>query len=377
MTYTSKQLTQLDNPYHDLGNADLLAEHKEALNELSLDEMRVLATRMISQCPKNELDDLTHAIRSYKPSEDKPAFHDVMDEALGIKKRILSLTDEDNKNPQNMILDDELSVEHLQTFSTLTENLLKDNEVAIAVRLVLKTETHSLSTLAFKINTLFPDSILPSQVQSACSVRREINRLLLGSDPLTFFTSEEFNQQRCFDFRELFQLIDKKEAAIATQCVLNATDNREQISRAVNQFFANSLLEKEIQHAFSFNEQLKTMLSADSPAQFFINIDIDQCNKFAALLEHQLSGHEQQIGKQLATLDAETRSKISRTLEIISTAAHSQNLCVRRIAQAMQCAVESSPQSGPGDNRSCFFSAQQPTKATTDNKAITSDCCCM
>ena len=325
MTFTSEQLTQLDNIYQELGNADMLADHLEELHKLNLTEMRELATRMISQCPKDELHDLTlaiNAIRSYTPCEDKPAFHDVLHQALGVKTRILSLTDERNKNPQNMILGDELSVEHFHTFRRLAENLLNDNEVAIAAHLVLKTDIDSLSTLSRKISTL-----------------------------------------------------DGKEVAIATQCVINAKDDSEQIKTAVNSILAHSVLAEEIQQALSFNEQLKKMLVTKAPAPFFTDVDIDQCNKFAALLEHQLSGHEQQIGEQLATLDAETRSKIGRTLETITPAAHTQQQCVRKIAEVMQCTVESAADTGPGNNSSSFFRTQSQAEQQADNTVTNKDCC--
>ena len=378
MTFTSEQLTQLDNIYQELGNADMLADHLEELHKLNLTEMRELATRMISQCPKDELHDLTlaiNAIRSYTPCEDKPAFHDVLHQALGVKTRILSLTDERNKNPQNMILGDELSVEHFHTFRRLAENLLNDNEVAIAAHLVLKTDIDSLSTLSRKISTLLPDSILASKVQSACSLKRGINSLLLSPNPLSFFTSAEINQQLCVEFSKLFKLVDGKEVAIATQCVINAKDDSEQIKTAVNSILAHSVLAEEIQQALSFNEQLKKMLVTTAPAPFFTDVDIDQCNKFAALLEHQLSGHEQQIGEQLATLDAETRSKIGRTLETITPAAHTQQQCVRKIAEVMQCTVESAADTGPGNNSSSFFRTQSQAEQQADNTVTNKDCC--
>lgn len=340
MIFTSEELTRLNNPYQDLGNGDSLAEHQEELDKLSLDEMRDLATRMLSQCPDAELNQLAHAIeaiRPYTPSAEKPSFHAVMQEALGVKKRILSLTDKRNHNPQNMILDDELSVEHFHTFRTLAQNVLNDREVTIATRLVLNTEAKALSQLAFKIQTLFPNSVLATKVQSACGLSREINRFLLGDNPLKFFTSEEFNMQRCFEFSKLFKLVDGKETTIAEQCVMSLPEGQQQITAQVNELFAGSLLAEEIEQAYTVRDKICSMLLSAAPATFFLDpdFDADQCNKFARLFQHQIQGQEQHIGKQLASLNAETRSIISRKLETLNNAAHAQEHCVRQIAKAM------------------------------------------
>ncbi|AMV12714.1 hypothetical protein ULM_00100 [Legionella pneumophila] len=87
MTFTCDELKGLEHPYKVLGNGDALAENREELNKLTNDEKLVLASRLVLECPVNELKDFAHAIEAARmPQDDSDTFHSFLFQAYQVKK---------------------------------------------------------------------------------------------------------------------------------------------------------------------------------------------------------------------------------------------------------------------------------------------------
>ncbi|HAT9398147.1 lpg0008 family Dot/Icm T4SS effector [Legionella pneumophila] len=341
MTFTCDELKGLEHPYKVLGNGDALAENREELNKLTNDEKLVLASRLVLECPVNELKDFAHAIEAARmPQDDSDTFHSFLFQAYQVKKRIISLLDPRNKNPHSMILEKEFDGELFNNFNKLAIDVLTNNEVAIALRLAETTPAQDRSRVSQNINNIFPQSLFAAKVGHAFAVRRDIERLLLGDRPDQFFSSREFKIDSCIEFASLFNVvINDKESSIAGKLALRTpAENRSDVVMKIKGFCAeDSELAIKVQSAFALRRDIERNLLGDNPEQFFNSRDfsVDLCLEFAILFPELLKGHEQAIGEKLAKLDAKVRSDISRKLEMINGAAHEQSSPFRIIASAM------------------------------------------
>ncbi|HHP0255908.1 TPA: lpg0008 family Dot/Icm T4SS effector [Legionella pneumophila] len=340
MTFTCDELKGLEHPYEVLGNGDALAENREELNKLSNDEKLVLASRLVLECPVNELKDFSHAIEAARmPQDDSDTFHSFLFQAYQVKKRIISLLDPRNKNPHSMILEKEFDGELFNNFNKLAIDVLNNNEVAIALRLAETTPAQDRSRVSQNINNIFPQSLFAAKVGHAFAVRRDIERLLLGDRPDQFFSSREFKIDSCIEFASLFNVINDKESSIAGKLALRTpAENRTDVVMKIKGFCAeDSELAIKVQSALALRRDIERNLLGDNPEQFFNSRDfsVDLCLEFAILFPELLKGHEQAIGEKLAKLDAKVRSDISRKLEMINGAAHEQSSPFRIIASAM------------------------------------------
>jgi len=203
MTFSRQEIIKLENPYQDLGNSDALAEHASELDKLSDEEMNTLASRMILSCPKQELNTFGHALNALKSSSKEPQFHPVIYQAYEVKKRLLALSDPRNNNPHLLLLDEELNEEGFQIFNEMALKIVANNESAIAERLALTTPEKKRSALAQNVKNLFPNSDFASRTAAAFTLRRDIDRLLLGDNPEQFFSSPEFSVDLCLEFSTL------------------------------------------------------------------------------------------------------------------------------------------------------------------------------
>lgn len=210
MTFTCEQIRKLENPYQELGNGDALAEHREELNKLSMEEMEDLASNMILACPSKDMGTFGHVINALRtPGKEEPLFHTAIYLAYELKIRFLALLDPVNKNPHTLFLSSEFNGELFQNFNDLGLKLLDKNESVIAERLALTTPEEHRSELSRNINNVYPHSLFASKIAAAFTLRRDIERLLLGDKPELFFSSRDFNIDLCLEFSSLFSTLVK------------------------------------------------------------------------------------------------------------------------------------------------------------------------
>ncbi|KGP63791.1 hypothetical protein EP47_06120 [Legionella norrlandica] len=340
MGLTCEEIKGLEHPYEVLGNGDALAENREELNKLTTEEKLNLATRLILECPPNELRNFAFAMEALRvPTNDSESFHSVLSQAYEVKRRIIALLDPKNKNPHSMILDKEFDEELFNNFNQLAIDVLAKNEATIAARLAETTPSQECSRVSQNINNIFPKSLFAAKVGQAFAVRRDIERLLLGNRPDLFFSSREFRTDACIEFANLFRVIQDKESSIAGKLALHTpAEMRDDVAKKIKSFCAedNDLTIK-VQSAFALRRDIDRFLLGDNPEQFFCSRDfsVDLCLEFGMLFPELLKGHEYTIGEKLAKLDAKIRSDISRKLEMINASAHDQSNPFRLIASAM------------------------------------------
>jgi hypothetical protein len=347
MGYTVEELRDLKNPYKDLGTGDALAEHREELNSLTLDEQKSLAARMILECPLSDLRNFGHEIEAGRtPHDDKKTFHAVLSEAYEIKNRIIALLDPRNKNPHLLILGNEFDEELFNNHKQLAVDVLENNEAAIAERLALTTPATDRNQLALNVKGIFPGTVLAEKIGHAFAIRRDIDNFLLGEDPHQFFASREYNVDACHEFSGLFSVITDQESSIAAKMALTVPqDKRSNISRNIQGLVPTSdELARKVGAAFELRRSIDLTLLGDKPEQFFSRgFSVDLCNEFSMLFPALLKGKELAIGEKLSQQDEKTRADINRKLEMINSTAHDQSNPFRLIAAAMVPKPEATP----------------------------------
>lgn len=217
MRYKIEEIKALKKPYKELGSGDALAEHLDELNQLNDQEMRSLASAMVLDCPRDELNQFGHAIEAARrPQDDEKSFHAALSQAYEVKKRIFSLFDPRNANPHKFILDSEFDEALFNNYNELALDVLRDNETAIAQRLALTTPKEDRSRLALNIRNMFPQTVLVTKIGAAFTLRRNIDELLLGEEPEKFFLSNrDFSVDLCLEFSGLFpKLLEGHEKTI-------------------------------------------------------------------------------------------------------------------------------------------------------------------
>ncbi len=214
-----EDIKKLQNPYIELG--DKLVENREELNKLDSDEMIDLASRMILECPAEELSLFKFSIEALRtPQDDKDTFHEALTKAWEVRKRLTSLVDPKNPKPHEYILGAEFNEELFNNYNNLALNVLKDKEVAIATRLALTTPEADHKSLARNIRNMFPASTFAENMAAALNLRHCIEAQLLGEQPEAFFASRDFNVDYCLEFSGLFVLLKGKEKEIGEKLAL-------------------------------------------------------------------------------------------------------------------------------------------------------------
>lgn len=237
MGYNLEQIKALTNPYQELGNGDVLAEHQGELDKLEKKEMIELASQMVLDCPPENLTDLGNALNALRViNNEQESFHNILSKAFTIKKILIALLDPQNNKPHHMILNNELNEEHCKEFMGLALTILKDNESKIAQRLTITTSINQQVQLKTNIKKLFPESELDTKVEEALALHQHISNLLLGEDPQLFFSHDEFSVDSCLEFSEVVaHLIKGYEKEIGEKLALVHIHERSKVCRLLEQ----------------------------------------------------------------------------------------------------------------------------------------------
>lgn len=221
MTYSRLDLLQHETPYelfNDDEAGDTFAEHQKILDqELSEEEQRAFAIKLVSDCPQAKLKDLKNAAQAlYSPVQEDSCFYLVLNDALQVKIRLLNILDNENTQPHVFLLE-EATPGLLHCFKSLACDVLEKNEIAIAERLALLTPERDRSKLAGTIHNIFKGSALATEVNAAFTLRRHLGQLL-GETPEKFFISKDFNRDHCLKFSSMLsKLLDGHEAEIGSK----------------------------------------------------------------------------------------------------------------------------------------------------------------
>ncbi|AUH71386.1 lpg0008 family Dot/Icm T4SS effector [Legionella sainthelensi] len=206
MPFSYEEIIELENPYEQLSNGDALAENAKVLNQLSEEEQKTLATKIIAACPESNFKQYGRHINALRSFEED-GFHAVISGAYQVRHRIFSLLDPRNKAPHSLFLE-EFSSDLFNNFSDLAKETLKGNEQAIAERLALCTPEGVRSKLARNIEITFPQSSFATKSKAAFAIRRNVDKLL-GENPEQFFESRDFNKDAYNMFPSMFQALLK------------------------------------------------------------------------------------------------------------------------------------------------------------------------
>ncbi|MDR3502773.1 MAG: hypothetical protein P4L79_09340 [Legionella sp.] len=233
MTYSRLELLEHKKPYelfNDVDAGDTFAEHQGVLDrELSEDEQLEFAIKLISGCPQDKLADLTNAAKAlYSPIQDHTCFYSVIDDALQVKIRLLSILNNENMQPHTFLLE-ENTPDLLQRFNDLAREVLEKNEIAIAERLALLTPDRDRSKLAQNIRNIFPNSALAEEVNAAFTLRRNIEQLV-GETPEIFFTDRDFSRDTCLKFSTMLsKLLAGQETDIGSKLSKKSFEVRQEV----------------------------------------------------------------------------------------------------------------------------------------------------
>jgi hypothetical protein len=236
MAFTYQEIIALENPYEELSTGDALAENAAVLNALDNDEKRTMATKIIAACPQAKLNSYFLQIEALKnPSNTSESFHSVISEAYQVRKRIFALIDPKNRAPHNLLIGDEFTPELFHRFKELTQKVLENNEPIIAERLALCAPDAARSQIARNIDIAFPKSALTTTLQTAFTLRRNIDHVLLGAKPEQFFTSPDYKKETCDLFATMFRtLLKDKEKEIADKlAAIESMETRAKIKHQV------------------------------------------------------------------------------------------------------------------------------------------------
>lgn len=204
MPINSAQILDLENPYEFFKYPDVLAEHQEELNTLKPSEMHALATKIMQNCPNEQLRSFGREVQSLKESGNpKPTFYHILNDAHQVQTRLNSIIDPKNAIPNLYFLGGEFAPEIFHDFPELSKNFFEKNKKAL-ITLVMYTERDNLSALVNNIRTAFPkDKELQGKINGAATLRREILQHLLSDKPEVFFSSKEVNSDLCIEFSEI------------------------------------------------------------------------------------------------------------------------------------------------------------------------------
>ncbi|CAM4458832.1 MAG: hypothetical protein LEGION0403_FIIPPAGN_01299 [Legionella sp.] len=232
MTYSRVELLEHKKPYElfDVDAGDIFAEHQNILDtELSEDEQLEFAIKLVSGCPQDKLTELKNAAKAlYSPIQDNTCFYLVLDAALQVKIRLLSILDNRNTEPHAFLLEKN-TPDLLQRFNDLAYEVVEKNEIAIAERLALLTPESARSKLAQNIDNIFSKSALAEEIKAAFSFKRNLE-CLLGKTPEVFFTDREFSRDNCLKYSTMIAKdLAGHEAEIGSKLSKNDFEVRQEI----------------------------------------------------------------------------------------------------------------------------------------------------
>lgn len=196
MTFTSEQIKALANPYEALGDADTLAEHQQTLEEqLSTQEKKDLAIKMVLQCPEKELNNLGHAIRALKAhGAAEGTFQHSVNKAWEIRKKIISLGDPRNTKPYELLTDSDFNDE-LCEYSVLASELSANAKKAIVHNLALTTPAKQRHEVARTMQNTLRGNDLGAAIGAAFAACREVEMKLLASSSQSATPKEDISAQ--------------------------------------------------------------------------------------------------------------------------------------------------------------------------------------
>lgn len=243
MQYKAEDLKSLKDPYKNLGRGDAFAPHADEFEKLTLHDKKRLATDIVFECPDADLKHLGHKIEALRTPAltNHESFHTLITQAYHVKKLILSVLDERNKNPHHAFLGKEFNADLYNAHQKFALRILANKESEIAERLAFSTPSKDRHTLARNISSIFPNSLLLSKLNAAITMRSDIDDLLLGDHPETFFASPDFNVDVCLEFHWLAtKVIAGKEESIGRKLATVDNSTRSQIGKKLEQLTANA-----------------------------------------------------------------------------------------------------------------------------------------
>jgi hypothetical protein len=243
MQYKAEDLKSLKNPYNDLGKGEAFAPHAEELEKLTLHDKKRLAADIVFDCPNAELKHLGHKIEALRtPAQNNhESFHTLINQAYHVKKLILSVLDDRNKHPHHAFLGKEFNADLYNAHQKFALRILENKESEMAERLALSTPSTERTTLTRNVSSIFPNSLLLNKLNAAMTLRSDIDDLLLGNNPETFFASPDFNVDVCLEFNWLVtKLIAGKEESIGKKLATVDSGSRSTIGKQLEQLTASA-----------------------------------------------------------------------------------------------------------------------------------------
>lgn len=234
---TPDDIINLPNPFQKFSNDAELVKNRNALNELTPENKRTLATKMLLECPGDELNYFGKIIEAARiPADDTNSFHEMLAQGFSVTKHIKSLFDLKNFKPFQLFVGSNFNADNYNEFNELKNSLLKGKEFEIAVRLAITTPQEKRDELSKNIRIISPS--LSAEVQSAFLIQHHIElhlegdlKLLNGKPhrPEQFFLDRDFNADTYNKFHMLFEteLLKNKEQDLANKIVANVTDPRQ------------------------------------------------------------------------------------------------------------------------------------------------------
>ncbi len=247
--FTYEQISQMENPFEQLGSADALAEHAAELNQLKEQDMVAVASRMVRQCPEEEFEDFSrHGIKAL---ENQGNFYFVLDKAINIRQLSISLLDTKNPAPHRGLTGRDFDGDLFNQFPELFHSLIANQEVMIAQRFAECIPDMAVQSELLRNIGNIQATELARLTGIAFQLHHHIQTKLLSDTPEEFFKSREFNLDNSHQFLPLIcKLIEGKEQAIG-----------EKLAKALAKdlTFIPSVLEQLKENAADTKSQFKTI----------------------------------------------------------------------------------------------------------------------
>ncbi|WP_419419817.1 hypothetical protein ACNVED_00495 [Legionella sp. D16C41] len=221
--YTTEELQTLQNPYKELiEDNDAFAENRDTLEQLNGKEKINLATKIILNCPTNQMRGLSMQLEALRHhGETEQSFHRILSRGLEVRQRIQAMANQANPHPQNNLLDKEFGADLFNEFGRLKIEFVQQELDSIVVNLATKTQDNQIKELTQNIRAGFSDTNLGSALGEALVLRRLLTTLR-GEEPQKAFTSLDFNPDLFHKYPQLVAFyLTGHEAEIAQKLALS------------------------------------------------------------------------------------------------------------------------------------------------------------
>lgn len=248
--YTVQEITEMTEHYLHLvkNNENDLEQHREELESLDYETKIDLVTKLLWQCPADELNSL---VFSQDPSSsDSNSFYELLSNAKVIAEQLYNITIPYLSTAYTAFSDEEFDSDLYNQFPVLCQLISQRWAYTLAINLMIHTPLEETSLLRRNLGIAFRGSQFLEVLNEALVLNRLLYELL-GDNPVSALTSRDFKLDLFHKYPDLVlarlgshekniaaRLIEKGVSQEIIVSCLNDNDPRSCSSLGVQQTFA-------------------------------------------------------------------------------------------------------------------------------------------